>query len=426
MSAYEVGIEYRGSMIRVGRIIGNDSTDARFSYAESYLERPDASPVSVSLPLMREAFSPSATRCFFEGLLPEGFTRRSVEQWMHLNDLDYLSLLYNLGKECLGAIRIRKEGDEEISSYEKLDMAQVKALAAEGATKSAEFVTKSHLSLTGASGKVGLYYRDADEAWYLPKGSAPSTHIVKQSHVRLHGIVTNEQLCLKAAGKCGIPVPDSFIIDTGKGRDSEILLATKRYDRIMPSGADSAADHITPPHRLHQEDFAQALGKPPSEKYETEGGHYLKEMFDLLLTHSADPIRDRLSLWDRVVFSCLAGNSDAHIKNYSLLYSDDLKRVRLAPAYDILSTSIYKSSTRELSIRVGDADTLDGLTEASFRLAAREVGLGERLAMRRFDDMRRRFVPALMEESRALVEKGFEGAEKMAEEILETGGMKHL
>ena len=46
--------------------------------------------------------------------------------------------------------------------------------------------------------------------------------------------------------------------------------------------------------------------------------------------------------------------------------------------------------------------------------------------MRRFDDMRRRFVPALMEESRALVEKGFEGAEKMAEEILATGGMKHL
>ena len=64
---------------------------------------------------------------------------------------------------------------------------QVKALAAEGAQKSVEIVTKSHLSLTGASGKVGLYYHEAGSRWYLPEGTAPSTHIVKQSHVRLEG-----------------------------------------------------------------------------------------------------------------------------------------------------------------------------------------------------------------------------------------------
>ena len=61
----------------------------------------------------------------------------------------------------------------------------MKALAAEGAQKSAEIVTRSHLSLTGASGKVGLYYDTAGNQWYLPQGTAPSTHIVKQSHVRL-------------------------------------------------------------------------------------------------------------------------------------------------------------------------------------------------------------------------------------------------
>lgn len=46
-------------------------------------------------------------------------------------------------------------------------------------------MTKAHLSLTGASGKVGLYYDTENSAWYLPVGTAPSTHIVKQSHIRL-------------------------------------------------------------------------------------------------------------------------------------------------------------------------------------------------------------------------------------------------
>lgn len=53
------------------------------------------------------------------------------------------------------------------------------------------------MSQTGASGKVGLYYDE--EKWYLPIGEAPSTHIVKQSHVRLKRIVANEQLCLLTA-----------------------------------------------------------------------------------------------------------------------------------------------------------------------------------------------------------------------------------
>lgn len=53
-----------------------------------------------------------------------------------------------------------------------------------GASKSAQFLAKAHLSLTGASGKTGLYY-DNKDGWYMPFGTAPSTHIVKQSHVSM-------------------------------------------------------------------------------------------------------------------------------------------------------------------------------------------------------------------------------------------------
>ena len=105
-----------------------------------------------------------------------------------------MTILAALGRECLGAIQIIEDGmDVPKAGYQKLTKEDVCRLAKEGALEAAELVTKAHLSLTGASGKVGLYYKKDTNEWYLPIGAAPSTHIVKQSHVRLDGIVTNEQ-----------------------------------------------------------------------------------------------------------------------------------------------------------------------------------------------------------------------------------------
>ena len=39
--------------------------------------------------------------------------------------------------------------------------------------------------------------------------------------------------------------------------------------------------------------------------------------------------------------------------NLSLLYSQDLKGVRLATAYDVVSTAIYESSTKEMALSIG-------------------------------------------------------------------------
>ena len=267
LEKYIISIEKNGRMVPVGSIDGGDYRTAQFSYMDEYLDEANAVPVSISLPLQRERFSAGQTRQFFEGLLPEGFTRRSVAQWLHLDENDYLSILYQLGRECLGAVRVLKEGETQAASYEMITKQQVKALAAEGAQKSAEIVSKSHLSLTGASGKVGLYYDTAGNQWYLPQGTAPSTHIVKQSHVRLEGIVTNEQLSMMTAAKCGIEVPKSFIIDLGSGEDNEVLYATRRYDRTFEGAADTISGLLAP-LRLHQEDFSQALGISSANKYE--------------------------------------------------------------------------------------------------------------------------------------------------------------
>ena len=419
-----VGLERNGVMQTVGRISGENASDSRFSYSEEYLNKTDTAAISLSLPLQKEPFSAAQTRTFFEGLLPEGFTRRTVAQWMHVAEEDYLSILHGLGRECLGALCITEEGETSEASYTPITEQEIRELAEEGATKSAELVTKTRLSLTGASGKVGLYYDNENDTWYLPWGTAPSTHIVKQSHVRLEGIVTNEQLSLLTAAKCGIEIAHSFIINIGSSEDQEVLFATERYDRgFLPDSKRIGS--LRCPVRLHQEDFAQAMGISAAEKYEKEPRGYLRGMFELLRKYAVNPIADQLKLWDMLVFHYLIGNTDSHIKNFSLLYSPDQRSVRLAPAYDIISTTVYEQSTREMSLFIGGTLSLDELSREAFRRASREIGLGERMAMRRFDTMRGHFRSALHQSALELTEEGFPKALAIEQRILETGGIRH-
>ena len=109
MRTLKVRIERGGRMISVGVITEKNPMEAEFSYLPEYLERADSVPISLSLPLQTEAFSSGQTRNFFDGMLPEGFTRRSVAQWVRADEDDYLSILDSLGRECLGAIQIVEE-----------------------------------------------------------------------------------------------------------------------------------------------------------------------------------------------------------------------------------------------------------------------------------------------------------------------------
>ena len=419
-----VFVEINGVSQYVGEIVGNNSSDARFSYSEEYLSNPDHRAISIGLPMGEKSFNAIRTRNFFEGLLPEGFTRRCVADWLNLDENDYVSILAGLGRECLGAIKIVEEGEADITSeYLELTAEEVYALASEGATESAELVTKSHLSLTGASGKVGLYFNKQEAKWYLPVGEASSTHIVKQSHVRLKKIVTNEQLCLLTAKHLGIDVPESFIVRAGADEE-EVLFATKRYDRYFVDDGQVLSGFPVP-HRLHQEDLAQALGISSSNKYEKNNEGYLKAVFDVIRAHSAEPLIDSMKLWDICVFNYFIGNTDNHIKNLSLLYQKDLKKVRLAPAYDIVSTLVYKNSTENMAIAIDGICNIHMLTRESFANAAQQVGVGKKMAMKRFDMMAERFVHALSLARDELVLLGFDHVQQIYEMILEKGGIRN-
>ena len=420
MKVRRVFLEIDGELQCIGLIHGDRAENACFSYSPEYLAGKESRPVSISLPLREEPFSPRQTRSFFDGLLPEGFLRRSLASAIRADESDYLAILDELGGECLGAVQIGEEpgGVNETAGYEKLSDEDVRRLAAEGISESVQMIVRSRLSLTGASGKTGLYYDEANGNWYLPLGSAPSTHIIKQSHVRLDGMVTNEQLCLTAASLLGIDVPESFIINLADGDEKDILFAVKRFDRYLRTET-IPKDRSSFPLRLHQEDLAQALGIPAEEKYEPDGGSYLAEAADLLRQYSAEPITDQKALWDRVIFDYLIGNTDHHLKNTSLLYNRSLTAMRLAPAYDLVSTVIYRESTRNMAFHIGGDYHIDRISRESFIRASRDIGIGKGIAMDRFDELRERFPEALKEAEEVLAGQGFDKAPDIALRIRE-------
>lgn len=123
--------------------------------------------------------------------------------------------------------------------------------------------------------------------------------------------------------------------------DEESALVARRYDRA------ERADRLV---RVHQEDVCQALGVPPSKKYQNEGGPGVRAIAALLRQVMPPAVADEAT-WrftDALIWNWLIGGTDGHAKNYSLLLSRNI--VRLAPLYDIASALPYGDHEKKLQM----------------------------------------------------------------------------
>ena len=97
----------------------------------------------------------------------------------------------------------------------------------------------------------------------------------------------------------------------------------------------------------------------------------------------------------------------------------------LAPAYDIVSTIVYETSTEKMALRVGDVYKLSDIRKGDFEKEAKKVGLGKNIAMKRFDSMSGKFLKAINEANEQLMDKGFR-TEQLKEKILSKGGIAYI
>ncbi|SFN16757.1 serine/threonine-protein kinase HipA [Algoriella xinjiangensis] len=94
-------------------------------------------------------------------------------------------------------------------------------------------------------------------------------------------------------------------------------------------------------NKLAVEDFASLLGKSPAtdgEQYKYEG-NYL-ELFEALKKYVPAWKVEAPKLYTLIVFNYLFSNGDAHLKNFSLIETQQ-GDFKLSPAYDLLNTKIH-------------------------------------------------------------------------------------
>jgi serine/threonine-protein kinase HipA len=326
----------------VGKLTQDDSGQMTFQYDTSWLGGPDPVELSRSLPLQKEPFTQKQCRGFFGGTLPEQDNRKLIARILGISDKNDFAMLEQIGGECAGAISFWPEDEdllEDDNRYRELADGELDTILRELPRRPLMAGEDGiRLSLAGAQDKIAV--RRDDGIISIPRGSAPSSHVLKSAIATWEGVVANEAFCMELARACGL---NAAPVEIGKVEDIDYLLA-ERYDRVRDREGNI--------HRLHQEDFCQALGIPSEIKYQSEGGPSLADCFGLIRDASSAPAPDLIALLDAVIFNLLIGNHDAHAKNFSLLYMPD-RSIRLAPLYDLVCTVYYPELTDKMAMKIG-------------------------------------------------------------------------
>ena len=337
-----------------------------FAYDADWLADSKAPALSFSLPKQAEPFKRSAVQAFFGGILPEEGQRTAIARALGVSADNEFRLLEYLGGEVAGALTLLPEGETPASPSDaapKLldDDALVQLLDHLPLRPMLAGEDGLRLSLAGAQSKLPVLLIDGQIA--LPAPGQPTSHILKPPISRFEGTTENEYFCMSLASAIGMDVAP---VEMRSVADRSFLLVT-RYDRAV--GTDSSVT------RLHQEDFAQALGVPSHRKYASEGGPIFPDCFALLRRAATRPARDILKLLDAAIFNLIIGNADAHAKNFSLLHSSG-GAIMLAPLYDLLSTVIYPNLHVKLAMKIGGKAVLEDIEPRHWERFAADAQLG--------------------------------------------------
>lgn len=365
--------------VLVGRFDFGGSGNARFFYDASYLAQAVAGGLGVSerLPLREEPYAQEDYGPFFQGLLPESEVLGALAQQYQVPRNDYLRLIEHLDCESIGALTFVSEErspDGFEPSYAPLPEDIAESIERNPLRTVVRETSSTRLSLAGAQSKLawflpkGMHAQDAALSdWLVPYGSAPSTHIIKISRRGEEDIAVNELACSLLAKACGIKTADASLIPQIPG-----AIAVTRYDRVWIDGP--AGEKLL---RLHQEDFCQALGLYSHFKYQPEHTEvsYPEWCSDLIAETSDDPWADRIEFAKRLLFSYAIGNTDCHLKNYSLLYDRDWGSRRLAPLYDVTCIPLTGYSTK-MPFTVGRHRELGEVDREDIESIAGSLGVG--------------------------------------------------
>lgn len=369
---------YYGSEL-VGTI--HDAAPVAFEYAASWLEGAERMTVA-TIALQPGRNDSAAVQAFFENLLPEGELRHYLAEQRKASTL--FSLLLEVAGDTAGGFVIVPGGQHpEPAAYEATTW---QAMAAALGKKSASAIDlqgrDARISLAGAQDKTSIAIFE-DGLPRLPKGTSPSTHILKPNIKRLAKVwhsAANETIVMRAAANCGLPTAEVFY---EPHTDSCVV---RRFDRLVRPDGTLA--------RLVQYDLCQLAGTVSERKYEKEGGPGLATCAELIRRYSTQAAVDLRHFVGWIFFNLYAGNNDSHAKNLSI-YNLPGKGVTLTPFYDLMCTRLYPGLSQEFAFGIGGEYKPAAMTAAHLAPLAQQLGMRPQFLARQAADLARRMPDAM-------------------------------
>lgn len=194
-------------------------------------------------------------------------------------------------------------------------------------------VIQSQMAVTGVQAKISLSLYRKEEKNLTKKLTIVGLYgdyILKPPSEHYEQLPELESATMHMAAVCGIKVVPHSLIYL---QDKTLCYITKRVDRTRKG-------------KLLMEDMCQLSERLTEDKY--KGSH--EQVAKLLLKYSSSPLLDVSNFYEQVLFSFLTGNSDMHLKNFSLLEKDG-HDLSLCPAYDLVPTTLVNTAdTEELAL----------------------------------------------------------------------------
>ena len=359
----------------------HDTAPLAFAYTATWVARAEAMPLA-AIPLAPGRQDSPAVQAFFENLLPEGDLRLYIAERAKASTL--FAMLLEVAGDTAGGFVILPAGETpQPASYQTSTW---EAIAAILKTKSASAIDikgkGARQSLAGAQDKANIAIFE-DGIPRLPRGTSPSTHILKPDIRRLAKVwesAANETLIMLTAANCGLPTAEVFYQRRTR------CCVVRRFDRIVrPDGSLG---------RLVQYDLCQLAGTISEKKYEKEGGPGIAQCTALIRQYSTQPAVDLRHFVHWIFFNLYVGNNDSHAKNLSV-YRVPGQGVRLTPFYDLMCTRLYPGLSREFAFAIGAETRPGAMTREHVPALANQLGMGQKFILKLASDLALRIPDAV-------------------------------
>jgi serine/threonine-protein kinase HipA len=325
-----------------GELSASESGDYLFRYG---LDADPNSQISLTMGVRDAAYLSRSLHPVFQMNLPEGFVleqlRNRLAKTTPINPMLLMALTGSgspAGRVAVASSVI----DQLLGSANPGDGRSLSQILSWDGTQDlfAELVDQ-YILRTGISGVQPKVIVPDSDFVVDPKATLLMPElIVKSGRADFPGLAVNEYLCMDAARRAGMPVPDFYLSDNRQ------LFVMRRFDR----DADQRA--------IGFEDMAVLMGLGTEQKYDSSYENIAKA---IRLFCAPDHVRGSLDrFFDIVALSCMVGNGDAHLKNFGVLYREPSGAdAQLAPAYDIVNTTAYIKDDA-LALRLDGSKSLFG------------------------------------------------------------------